>query len=90
MDCLVLITRRGCCLCEGLEQKLAGLVPPPAVALVDVDGDPVLQHRYGLEVPVLLIRRSDGDRELPRLPPRLAGASLRAWLQKHGWFGQDG
>ena len=85
MNSLVLITRKGCCLCEGLGQKLAALAPAPAV----VDTEPALQHRYGLEVPVLLLRSSAGDRELPRVPPRLAGAGLQVWLQKQGFFGQE-
>jgi len=105
---LLLFTRQGCCLCEGLEERLRDLGltasgPHPALQLLDVDGDPSLQARYGLEVPVLALRErgtaardalpvtSPGDavaasalRELPRVPPRLAGAQLRAWLQKHG------
>ena len=87
MNSLVLITRKGCCLCEGLGQKLAALAPAPAVVVIDVD--PALLHRYGLEVPVLLLRSSAGDRELPRVPPRLAGAGLQVWLQKQGFFGQE-
>jgi len=89
MNLLVLITRRGCCLCEGLEHKLAALTPVPAVVVVDVDTDPALQHRYGLEVPVLLLRTSAGDRELPRVPPRLVGNGLQVWLQKQGFCGQE-
>jgi hypothetical protein len=89
MNSLVLITRKGCCLCEGLGQKLAALAPAPAVVVIDVDTDPALLHRYGLEVPVLLLRSSAGDRELPRVPPRLAGAGLQVWLQKQGFFGQE-
>ena len=86
---LLLLTRKGCCLCEGLEQKLRALDPPLALELIDVDGDPALQARFGLEVPVLQVRSGQGDRQLPRVPPRLAGASLQVWLQKHGFSSQD-
>jgi len=55
---LRLYTRAGCCLCEGLEERLRALDPPPLLELVDVDGDPALQARYGLRVPVLA--RADG------------------------------
>ena len=89
MVALRLYTRSGCCLCEGLEERLRALDPAPVLELVDVDGDPALQARYGLEVPVLLLRSSAGDRELPRVPPRLAGAGLQVWLQKHGFCSQD-
>jgi hypothetical protein len=75
---LVLITRQGCCLCEGLEEKLRTLAMP--LERRDVDADPALQTRYGLEVPVLLA----GERELPRVSPRLGPEALRRWLQEQG------
>jgi hypothetical protein len=75
---LVLFTRQGCCLCEGLEEKLRAL--DLTVERRDVDTDPALQARYGLEVPVLLA----GGRELPRVSPRLGAEALRRWLQEQG------
>ena len=75
---LVLFTRQGCCLCEGLEEKLRALAIP--LEPRDVDADPELQQRYGMEVPVLLA----GDRELPRVSPRLGPEALRRWLQEQG------
>jgi hypothetical protein len=80
---LLLYTRRGCCLCEGLEEKLRGLDPPPALQVVDVDDDPALRARYGLEVPVLLLVAEAAEpRRLPRVPPRLQGAQLQHWLTR--------
>jgi hypothetical protein len=80
---LVLYTRQGCCLCEGLEERLRALDPPPPLSLVDVDGDPALQARYGLEVPVLAVAAGQGPRRLlPRVPPRLSGQGLASWLQR--------
>ncbi|MFN9545624.1 MAG: glutaredoxin family protein [Cyanobacteriota bacterium] len=55
MPVLILYTRAGCCLCEGLEERLRALLPPGALHLVDVDGDPVLRARYGLSVPVVAL-----------------------------------
>ena len=75
---LVLFTRQGCCLCEGLEEKLRALEIP--LERRDVDADPALQARYVLEVPVLLA----GGRELPRVSPRLSGPQLAAWLRTQG------
>jgi hypothetical protein len=83
---LTLYSRQGCCLCEGLEEKLQALDPPPAVTVIDVDQDPALQARYGLEVPVLVVRQGaaeGGQRQLPRVPPRLQGPALQVWLQKN-------
>ena len=72
-----------------VKERLLALEPPPALEVLDVDTDPALQQRYGLEVPVLQVRSGQGDRQLPRVPPRLAGASLQVWLQKHGFSSQD-
>lgn len=83
---LLLFTRQGCCLCQGLEEKLLALDPPQPLQVIDVDTDPVLQGRYGMAVPVLAVVGSGEDplRELPRVSPRLAGAQLRAWLIRQG------
>ncbi len=82
---LRLYTRAGCCLCQGLEERLRALNPAPMLELVDIDGDPGLQARYGLEVPVLAVIGVDGSlRELPRVAPRLAGEQLQSWLSRHG------
>ena len=82
---LLLITRAGCCLCEGLEEKLRALGPQLPLERRDVDADPALCARYGLEVPVLLLRVGDGaERELPRVSPRLGVAALGRWLQEQG------
>jgi hypothetical protein len=86
----VLYTRQGCCLCEGLEERLRALAPPPRLTLVDVDGDPSLQARYGLEVPLLAVAAGQGrSRLLPRVPPRLSGPGLASWLSRHhpAWLG---
>lgn len=81
---LLLYSRQGCCLCEGLERKLRSLEPAPSLKVVDVDEDPVLQARFGLEVPVLLVPAEGAPpRPLPRVPPRLQGAQLRHWLTRH-------
>jgi hypothetical protein len=84
MDDLLLYTRQGCCLCEGLAEKLMALPIPPRLRLIDVDGDPALQRRFGLEVPVLAQLLPGGERLLPRVPPRLAGEQLRRWLSQQG------
>lgn len=76
---LRLYSRSGCCLCEGLEERLRTL-PLEALQVVDVDGDPALQGRYGLEVPVLALLRGDRAIDLPRVPPRLVETRLHRWL----------
>ena len=77
---LILYSRTGCCLCQGLADRLASLTPSPPVSVVDVDNDPDLQARYGLQVPVLAVDLDGSLQELPRVSPRLAGERLAGWL----------
>ncbi len=55
---LTVVHRQDCELCDQMVAELAALgrrqVLPP-VDLVDVDANPDLQRRHGLEVPVLLL-----------------------------------
>ncbi|AKN59840.1 MULTISPECIES: glutaredoxin family protein [unclassified Synechococcus] len=83
---LLLYSRAGCCLCEGLEQRLRDLnleddIHPLTLVVVDIDAPDCaasLRARFDLEVPVLVL----GDTELPRVSPRLSGDGLRTWLQR--------
>jgi hypothetical protein len=55
---LTLVQRRDCALCEEMLGELAALgrsTPIPAVDVVDVDADPLLRRRHGLDIPVLLL-----------------------------------
>ena len=84
---LLLYTRTGCCLCEGLEERLMALKPPPDLVTLDIDTDPDLQDRYGLRVPVLAevaASPAEPPRELPWVPPRLEGTRLIDWLRRQG------
>lgn len=80
---LVLITRKGCHLCEAAEADLARVVAgftalnpdkPYTVEVIDVDSDPQLLQRFSEEVPVLLLNgeqvaffRIDVERVLEKL-----------------------
>ena len=55
---LTLVTRAECSLCEEMHAEIEQLRRThalPELELVDVDADAELQHRYGLDVPVLLL-----------------------------------
>ena len=83
---LTLFSRQGCCLCEGLEQRLrqldlSQLCTPLHLTVIDIDGpgvEPDLRARYDLEVPVLHLQ----DAPLPRVSPRLSAEGLFSWLQR--------
>ena len=83
---LTLFSRQGCCLCEGLEQRLkdielSRLRPPLMLVVIDIDAagvEPELRSRYDHEVPVLTLH----GKLLPRVSPRLSGEGLFIWLQR--------
>jgi|TARA_B100001093_G_scaffold509758_1_gene574405 hypothetical protein len=85
-DRLILYSRAGCCLCEGLEQKLRALnleqlKRPLRLVVIDIDApgcSPALKARYDMQVPVLAVEGT----ELPRVSPRLSGDGLFRWLQR--------
>jgi predicted thioredoxin/glutaredoxin len=55
---LTVVHRQDCDLCDEMVaelQALARKIRLPPVSIVDVDGDPELLRRYGLNVPVLLL-----------------------------------
>ena len=91
---LILLTRLGCCLCEGLEERLwklklslDQLEKPIKLCVRDIDSKDVTKAEaalYSLEVPILLLESSSPLRrfELPRVSPRLDEEALLSWLQK--------
>jgi len=89
---LILFSRMGCCLCEGLEIRLKkisldNLNPPVKLCVRDVDAVnvPKLEKElYSLHVPVLIVELDRPVRrfELPRVSPRLSEEGLFNWLQK--------
>ena len=55
---LTVVHRHDCELCDEMVaelQDLATRMPLPPLEIADVDADPLLLRRYGLEVPVLLL-----------------------------------
>ena len=55
---LTVVHRHDCELCDEMLselQVLARTTTLPPIEVVDVDSDPVLQRRHGLDVPVLLL-----------------------------------
>lgn len=83
---LTLVQRHDCGLCETMLEELTALARTlslPPIELVDVDSDPQLLRRHGVDVPVLLLdstvvcRHRLDAAELARLlrpPPSAAGS----------------
>jgi hypothetical protein len=78
---LTIVQRQDCELCEQMRAQLAALgrreVLPP-LTVVDVDTDPELQRRHGLQVPVLLLEGTVVCRQ------RLDAAELLRILRPRG------
>ncbi|KAJ4910056.1 Thioredoxin superfamily protein [Raphanus sativus] len=78
---LVLYSKPGCCLCDGLKEKLQAafsLSGPDSLNHVtlqvrDITTNPEWEMAYQYEIPVLAKENADGKEEiLPRLSPRLS------------------
>ncbi|XP_020684971.1 uncharacterized protein LOC110101421 isoform X1 [Dendrobium catenatum] len=77
---LVLYTKPGCCLCEGLKEKLQAALSlggshslhSVQLQVRDISGNAEWERLYQYEIPVLAKILPDGREEiLPRLSPRL-------------------
>ena len=92
-EVLILFSRKNCCLCEALENKLSSinlnnLNPPIALSIIDIDTKEVpndIKKKYTNEVPVLVLDSNKLSRkiELPRVSPRLKEDLLLSWIQKN-------
>jgi len=83
---LTLYTRRNCHLCDEMKAivREVGRTLPVVIEEVDVDRDPALARRYGMDVPVLVA----GERELAR--HRVTAERLRELLETRPAGHQDG
>ncbi|KAK6115575.1 hypothetical protein DH2020_007844 [Rehmannia glutinosa] len=77
---LILYTKPGCCLCDGLKEKLEAAFSLSApnylgdvqLEIRNITSNPEWERLYQYEIPVLARVREDGTEEaLPRLSPRL-------------------
>lgn len=85
---LVLYSKPGCHLCEGLQEKLEALSHLNfSLETRDITTRPDWFGRYQYEIPVLcrVIQTPDGEREeaLPRLSPRASVAKVEQMLQTY-------
>ncbi|PIN07519.1 hypothetical protein CDL12_19902 [Handroanthus impetiginosus] len=78
---LILYSKPGCCLCDGLKEKLdaafclagSNSLADVHLEIRDITSNPEWERLYQYEIPVLAKVREDGTEEtLPRLSPRLA------------------
>ena len=92
-EVLILYSRKECCLCQTLENKLSNiclnnLKPSLILSIVDIDSKKVsldIQIKYTNEVPVMILDSTKLSKkiELPRVSPRLKEEMLFSWIQKY-------
>lgn len=80
---LILYSKPGCHLCEGLAEKLDQVT---SIALDlevrDITTQPAWFEAYQYEIPVLVWRSPSGERVLPRLSPRAPVSQLEKLLHQ--------
>ncbi len=57
MTHLIIYSRPGCHLCDVMKAAVARVAQtiPLTIEEIDISGDPALESRYGLEIPVLMV-----------------------------------
>jgi glutaredoxin len=68
---LTLYTREGCHLCERAAELVEQVAPTVRLVEVDIEGDPELEARYGLRIPVLKRRGRGAELGWPFSPQDL-------------------
>jgi hypothetical protein len=84
MNKLILYSKTGCHLCEGLQEKLAAVISFQFnLEIRDITTRDDWLDRYQYEIPVLCQDRDGMEIPLPRLSPRASVAELERMLQKY-------
>jgi len=80
---LILYSKPGCHLCEGLQEKLEPLLAKGFTLEVrDITERPEWWHAYAYEVPVLHMVMGDTRLEVPRFSPRMSSTQIEQRLQQ--------
>ncbi|OIP78450.1 MAG: thioredoxin family protein [Oscillatoriales cyanobacterium CG2_30_44_21] len=85
---LILYSKQGCCLCEGLLAKLEQVKNVEfELEIRDITTNSEWRDRYEYEIPVLcLINDQQQEQELPRFPPRSPVNKLEELLERSKTF----
>lgn len=81
---LILYSKPGCHLCEGLQEKLEQVENLPfELEIRDITSREDWFAAYQYEVPILAWQTPEGEKILPRLSPRASGRQVERMLQKY-------
>ncbi len=81
MKTLILYSKPGCHLCEGLQEKLETL--PVQLEIRDITQDQSWFQKYQYEIPVLCYPEASIEKPLPRVSPRASAAQVAKMIQTH-------
>lgn len=80
---LILYSKPGCHLCEGLHEKLTQITEfPLELEVRDITTQPEWFERYQYEIPVLFAVQAGSAMRIPRLSPRASVQQVARMLQK--------
>ncbi len=81
---LILYSKPGCHLCEGLEEKLAQIEDTNLeLEIRDITTNEAWFAAYQYEIPVLTYLVAEQEYAIPRIPPRTPVARLQTLLKKY-------
>lgn len=80
---LILYSKKGCHLCEGLEEKIRA-IDDIAIDLEirDIETNEEWWEKYQYEIPVLYLLTETGEKLIPRNSPRISVSQLSKVLQQ--------
>ncbi len=81
---LILYTKVGCHLCEGLQEKLAEIIELDIqLELREITTNPEWWERYQYEIPVLCVQVGGSEKPIPRFSPRASVAQVQQILKQY-------
>jgi len=85
---LILYSKPGCHLCEGLQEKLETIQQTPDFGILELEVRDITTREdwfaaYQYEVPVLYVVKNDNLQTIPRPSPRTTVAQLEKILRKY-------
>jgi hypothetical protein len=80
---LILYTKEGCHLCEGLQERLEQITELPIqLEIREITTNPEWFDRYRYEIPVLYLQVDGVEKLIPRFSPRANVAQVQQTLQQ--------